>query len=56
MKHTLSASDEKQIGKLICHYAKTYFENEDNRRAFEKWYKEQYGKVYKWKSKTENQK
>lgn len=56
MDCTLSKENETQISKLICRYAKTYFEDENNRRAFEKWYKEHYGKVYKWKLKTENQK
>lgn len=52
----LPKSIKTQISKLICHCAKTYFEDENNRRAFEKWYKEHYGKVYKWKLRTENQK
>jgi|GEM_PF-6292405 len=56
MEHTLSKETETQIGKLIYLSAKAYFENEHNRRAFEKWYLKKYGKVYKWKLKKENQK
>lgn len=53
MKSTLSKANENEISKLICRSAKAYFENEDNRRAFEKWYFENYGQVYKWETNKE---
>lgn len=55
MECTLSKENENEISKLICRLAKNYFENEDNRRAFEKWYFEKYGQVYEWKTNKEIQ-
>ena len=49
MMGVLSAKNERQIAKLIVRSAKAYFEKEDNRRAFEKWYQQNYHKKYKWK-------
>ena len=54
MNCTLSKENETEISKLICRSAKTYFDKEDNCRAFEKWYFEKYGQVYQWKVKKEN--
>ena len=56
MEHTLSKENETEVGKLICCFAKAFFENIENRRAFEKWYFEKYGVAYKWKTNKENQK
>lgn len=55
MEHTLSKADEIEVGKIICCFAKAFFEQVENRRAFEKWYFEKYGIAYKWKTNKENQ-
>lgn len=54
MEHTLSTTNETEVGKLICHFAKTFFEKVENRRAFEKWYFDKYKVAYKWKTNKEN--
>ncbi len=55
MKHTLSQETENEVGKIICRFAKAYFEKIENRRAFEKWYLDKHGVPYKWKSNKEIQ-
>lgn len=42
------------LGKSICSAIKTYFEDEEHRRAFEKWYLQNYGKPYVWKGEFRN--
>lgn len=53
---TAEISKENQVvlGKLVCDAAKTFFENENNRRAFEDWYLATYGKTYIWKGEYQN--
>lgn len=54
MEHTLSKENEIEVGKIICCFAKAFFENIENRRAFEKWYLAKYGTAYEWKTNKEN--
>lgn len=48
-KSTIPKDIEVLLGKLICNATKNYFKNEENCRAFEKWYLEKYKKKYEWK-------
>lgn len=48
-KSTIPKDIEVLLGKIICNATKNYFKNEENRRAFEKWYLEKYKKKYEWK-------
>lgn len=41
------------LGKLVCSAVRTFFENENNRRAFEKWYLQNYGEPYVWKGESQ---
>lgn len=54
MSAVLAKTDEVEIGKLICKATKAFFENAENRAAFEKWFLEQYGIPYVWKKVSEN--
>lgn len=40
---------EKEIPKQICGFVTQAFKDPENRRAFENWYREKYGKEYVWK-------
>lgn len=42
------------LGRIVCNAVKTYFENENHRRAFEEWYLKHYGKPYVWKGENQN--
>ncbi len=46
---TIPKQNENILGKLVCSSTKRYFQNEEHRRAFEKWYFEKYQKHYEWK-------
>lgn len=52
--HRIPKEIETDVGKIICCFAKAYFEKIENRRAFEKWYLEKYGVPYIWKTNKEN--
>ncbi len=49
MSAVLAKAAEVEIGKLICKATKAFFENSENRAAFEKWFLERYGIPYDWK-------
>lgn len=42
----LNAAEGRTLAKTLYQRAYDYFQNEDHRRAFRKWYKQTYGKEY----------
>lgn len=46
--------EESKLIGLLQDRVQTYFQNKENRKKFEKWYKEKYGKPYKWRKANED--
>lgn len=38
----------KAFSSLLARSVREYFKDEENRREFENWYEQKYGKPYKW--------
>ena len=38
----------KALSLPIVQYVREYFEDEENRKKFEQWYEQRYGKKYQW--------
>ena len=38
----------KALSLLIAQYVREYFKDEENRKKFEQWYEQRYGKEYQW--------
>lgn len=46
--------EKNKLISLLQDRVQTYFQSKENRKKFEKWYKEKYGKQYKWGKPDEN--
>ncbi len=46
MLHTL---EENALCSVLADRVKGYFKDEENRKKFEIWYQEKYGKPYEWR-------
>lgn len=42
--------EESALCALLVQKVKEHFQNEDNRKEFEIWYKQKYGKDYEWRN------
>ena len=42
--------EESALCALLVQRVKEYFQNESNRKEFEAWYKQKYGKEYEWRN------
>lgn len=45
--------NQPTFGRIVVQAVKRYFENKDNRSAFEKWYLQTYGEPYVWKGESQ---
>lgn len=46
-----TAYEGKSIGSMLCRVVRDFFQDENNRHEFEKWYEQRYGKLYTPKTK-----
>lgn len=46
MAQSLNTAEGRTLAKTLYQRTYDYFQNEEHRRAFRKWYKKTYGKAY----------
>lgn len=42
-------SQARALSLLVAQSVRAYFREEENRKKFEEWYEQRYGKKYQWK-------
>ncbi len=45
----LNSWSSRSLSKILARTVKDYLRKEENRRDYEQWYQQKYGKTYQWK-------